>query len=64
MSNISAVKTLEKPQLSLKAKTVYAIAAIAGAVVLPQFSQASIQAFSALPFSLYLFPLLFTVLKI
>lgn len=36
MSNISAVKTLEKPQLSLKAKTVYAIAAIAGAVVLPQ----------------------------
>lgn len=36
MSNISAVKTFEKPQLSLRAKTIYAAAAIAGAVVLPQ----------------------------
>ena len=36
MSNISAVKTFEKPRLSLRAKTIYTIAAIAGAVVLPQ----------------------------
>lgn len=36
MSNISAVKSFEKHRLSLRAKTIYTIAAVAGAVVLPQ----------------------------
>ena len=36
MSNTSVVKSFEKPRLSLRAKTIYTIAAIAGAVVLPQ----------------------------
>ena len=40
MSNISTVKALEKPHLSVKAKTLYAAAAIAGAVVLPQIFHA------------------------